>query len=98
MAVFYVLVAGTILTAADLMLEALPVPENTQQVLVALALGGFPIALVISWMFDITSKGVRRTESVLPRGARAKMLALQLISLSAALTLAVLIGWWVLSG
>ena len=97
-AVFYVLVAGTILTAADLMLEALPVPENTQQVLVALALGGFPIALVISWMFDITSKGVRRTESVLPRGARAKMLALQLISLSAALTLAVLIGWWVLSG
>jgi len=95
-AVFYVLVAGTILTGADLMLDALPVPENTLKVLVAVALGGFPVALVISWMFDLTSKGVRRTESVVPKGARAKMLALQFAFLSAALILAGLIGAWVL--
>lgn len=95
-AVFYVLVAGTILAAADLMLDALPVPENTEKVLVALSLGGFPVALVISWMFDITSEGVRRTESVVPKDARARMLALQLTFLSAALVLAALIGVWVL--
>ncbi len=97
-AVFYVLVAGGVLGAADLTLESLPVPANTHRVLVALALGGFPVALVIAWMFDITSKGVRRTESVLPKGARAKMLALQFSFLGAALLFAAVIGWWVLRG
>ena len=97
-AVFYILVAGGILTTADLTIESLPVPENTQKVLVALALGGFPLALVIAWMFDITSKGLRRTQSVLPKGARAKMLALQFTFLGSALVLAALIAWWVLRG
>ena len=96
--VFYVLVAGTILTAAELMIESLPVPDNSYQVLVALALGGFPMALVVSWMFDITSKGVRRTESVVPKGERAKMLVLQLVALRFALILAGLICYWVLGG
>jgi len=96
-AVFYVLVAGGVLGAADLTLDALPVPENTLQILVALALGGLPVALVIAWMFDITSKGVRRTESVVPKGARAKMLALQFTFLGFALLFAALIGWWILS-
>ncbi len=97
-AVFYILVAGGILTTADLTIESLPVPENTQKVLVALALGGFPLALVIAWMFDITSKGLRRTQAVSPKGARAKMLALQFTFLGSALVLAALIAWWVLRG
>ena len=96
--VFYIVVAAGILGVASDSIESLPVPENTQQVLVALALGGFPVALVISWMFDITRKGVRRTESVVPKGERAKMRALQLASLIAALILAGLIAWWVLRG
>ena len=97
-AVLYIPVAGDLLTTADLTIESLPVPENTYQVLVALALGGFPLALVIAWMFDITSKGVRRTESVLLKGARAKMLAVQATFLGVAMAIAALIGWWVLSG
>ena len=95
--VFYIVVAAGVLGVANDSIEALPVPENTLQVLVALALGGFPVALVVSWMFDITRKGVRRTESVVPKAARAKMLALQIASLVAALILAGLIGWWVLT-
>ena len=96
--VIYIVVAAGVLGVASDSIESLPVPENTQQVLVALALGGFPVALVISWMFDITRKGVRRTESVVPKGERAKMRALQLASLIAALILAGLIAWWVLRG
>ncbi len=69
-AVFYVLVAGGALGAADLTIESLPVPENTHKVLVALALGGFPLALVIAWMFDITSKGARSPCSPRVRGLR----------------------------
>ena len=96
--VFYIVVWAGILAAASDSLELLPVPPNTQRVLIAVALGGFPVALVISWMFDLTSKGVRRTESVVPKAAHAKMLALQFAFLSAALILAVLIGIWVLGG
>ncbi len=70
--------------------------HSASKVLAAVALGGFPLTLVIAWMFDITSKDVRRTESVLPKGERAKMLALQTIFLGVALTIAALIGWWVL--
>jgi hypothetical protein len=94
--VFYIVIWAGILAAASDSLELLPVPENTQRVLVAVALGGFPVALVISWMFDLTSKGVRRTESVVPKGARTKMLALQLAFLGSALILAAFIGAWVL--
>ena len=96
--VFYIVVAGGVLGVAADTLDSLPVPENTHKILVALTLGGFPVALVVSWMFDITSKGVRRTESVLPKGAHAKIRALQVTFLSAALILAGLIGWWVLGG
>ena len=96
--VFYIVVAAGVLGVASDSIESLPVPENTQQILVALALGGFPVTLVISWMFDITRKGVRRTESVVPKGERAKMRALQLASLIAALIFAGLIAWWVLRG
>jgi hypothetical protein len=35
---------------------------------------------------------------VVPKGARAKMLALQFTFLGLALILAALIGWWVLRG
>ncbi len=96
--VFYIVVAGGVLGVAADTLDSLPVPENTHKILVALTLGGFPVALVVSWMFDLSSKGVRRTESVLPKGAHAKIRALQVTFLSAALILAGLIGWWVLGG
>ncbi len=93
---FYIVIWAGILAAASDSLELLPVPDNTQRVLLAVALGGFPVALVISWMFDLTSKGVRRTESVVPKGARAKMLTLQLAFLGSSLILAAFIAAWVL--
>lgn len=94
--VFYVMVAAGILGAADLMLDSLPLPDASQKVLVALVLGGFPVALVVAWMFDITSKGITRTRSEVPPSEVYKLVLLQFTFLTVALALSGLIGWWVL--
>ena len=63
-AVFYVLVTAGLLGFADAAAEALfDDPDRAKEILVALTLGGFPVILVLSWMFDVSSQGIRRTES-----------------------------------
>jgi serine/threonine protein kinase len=95
-AVFYVLVTGTLLGIASDTLDELPLPENTMSILVALALGGFPVILVLSWMFDVSSKGIHRTESEVSGAARTKLRILQTVGLVFSLVLAAVVALWVL--
>jgi len=60
-AVAYAAATFLLLQAAELILPALPLPDWTYNLLVALALAGFPVALLLGWVFDITAKGIRRT-------------------------------------
>jgi DNA-binding response OmpR family regulator len=61
-AVGYAAVAFLGLQAAELILPGLPMlPGWLYSALVGLALAGFPVALVLGWVFDVTAKGVRRT-------------------------------------
>ena len=95
-AVFYVLVTGTLLGIASDTLDELPLPEDTMAILVAVALGGFPVILVLSWMFDISSQGIQRTESDVTGSARTKLRILQIVGLILSFGLAALVGYWVL--
>ena len=63
----------------------------------ALTLDGFPVILVLCWMFDISSRGIHRTHSGISGSARTKLYVLQALGLILSLTLAVLVGWWILS-
>ena len=67
-------------------------------ILVALTLAGFPVILVLAWMFDVSSKGIHRTESEVSGAARTKLRILQALGLVFSLLLAGLVGWWVLNG
>ena len=96
-AVFYALITGTFLGVASDTLESLPLPDNTMDILVALALGGFPVILVLAWMFDVSSKGIQRTESEVSGAARTKLRILQAVGLVLSLLLAVVVGLWVLN-
>jgi hypothetical protein len=78
-------------------LPSLPVRAGAYDVLVALALAGFPLALVLGWMFDITSKGIRRSTSATGPAGRVKLIWLQAIGLTISLLLAGAIGWWILT-
>ncbi|MGW8282747.1 MAG: hypothetical protein ACWGON_05565, partial [Gemmatimonadota bacterium] len=59
--------AFAVLEAVDLISSGLPIPQTSRSVLTVLVLAGFPIAVVLSWVFDITPGGVRRTD---PAGLR----------------------------
>ncbi len=59
--------AGTafvIMEAADIILPRLGLPDWTVTFLIILLIAGFPIAIVLSWIFEITPGGVKKTESI----------------------------------
>ena len=43
--------------------EPLNLPEWTPRLVIIIALVGFPIMVVLSWIFDITPEGLSRTEA-----------------------------------
>jgi hypothetical protein len=59
----YAATAFIIMEAGDIMLTRLGLPDWTVTFLIVLLIVGFPITLILSWIFDITPKGVEKTES-----------------------------------
>lgn len=61
-AVAYIAAAFVFLQGVDLLMRALPTgaPEVWYQGIVALTLAGFPVALVLSWLLEITADGIKR--------------------------------------
>ena len=63
-AVVYAATAFAVLQAADIMLPRMGVPDWAMSLVVALAVLGFPIALVLAWALEVSPEGgIRRTES-----------------------------------
>jgi TolB-like protein/Tfp pilus assembly protein PilF len=61
-AVAYGAVAWGVTESASVVLPALGVPEWAMTFLVVFLLIGFPIAMVLAWVFDVSSTGIQRTE------------------------------------
>jgi hypothetical protein len=49
---------------ANNVVEPLNLPDWTPRLVIIIALVGFPIMVVLSWIFDITPEGMKRTEPV----------------------------------
>ena len=98
-AIAYMAAAFVFLQGVDLLMRALPTgdPEVWYQGIVALTLAGFPVALVLSWVLDITSEGIRRApeqEKPGSPGARTWRFVLPVVGL--ALSILAAIGVWLL--
>jgi len=63
----YGAVAFAVLQLADIVLPGLALPDWTMNLILLLALLGFPFAIVLAWAFEMTPAGVRRTEEATPR-------------------------------
>src|SRR6056297_3289334 len=63
-AVVYAATAFAVLEAADLLLPRLGVPDWVMNLVVALIVLGFPIALVLAWALELTPEGIKRTGAV----------------------------------
>ncbi len=63
-AVAYAVVGWLGIQVASIVLPTFHAPEWTLQTIIALAVIGFPFALVIAWAFELTPEGIKRTEEV----------------------------------
>jgi TolB-like protein/Flp pilus assembly protein TadD len=66
MAGFYIVGAWLIIQVADVFFPAWGLPETVLRFLIIAAILCFPIALVFSWTFDITTSGIVKTEPADP--------------------------------
>lgn len=61
-AAMYAVVAWVLMQIGEVVFPALRLPEWTLTLLVVLLILGFPLALALAWAFDVTPKGVVRTD------------------------------------
>jgi adenylate cyclase len=68
-AVVYAAVGWALLEAADVVLPRLGLPDWAVNVVLAVVLLCFPLAIVFAWIFDLNTQGIVRTEPI-PPGSR----------------------------
>ncbi len=61
----YTVVAWLLIQVADVILETFDSPRWVMQTLVSLLILGFPIALVLAWVYELTPVGLKRSDDVL---------------------------------
>lgn len=59
----YAATAFILLQLTDLLTPALFLPEWTTRLVTLLLIIGFPVAVIFTWVFDITPQGIKRTKS-----------------------------------
>ena len=64
-AITYIIVAWIALQFFDLVLENVNAPDWVMQAVMAIIAIGFPVALVLSWIFEVTADGAQATTAVL---------------------------------
>jgi TolB-like protein len=96
----YGAVTFVLLQAGEIILPAFGAPEWGLRLLVVVTLLGFPVALALAWIYEITPQGIRRTDDVTggPYGqGRPGSLLPRLAFLGLTLVTAGAIGWWLMS-
>ena len=84
----YVVVAWLSLQAADLVLPIYDAPEWILPVFTTLLFLGFPVALVLAWAYEATSKGVKRADE--PSNVTSQNKANEVLDLPSGPSIAVL--------
>jgi len=67
MAMLYTVASWVILQIADTLFDAMDLPSAWLRLVLALLILGFPLALIFSWVYEMTPEGLRR-EADLDRG------------------------------
>ena len=63
-AILYVVTAWLMLQAADVGMSALGLPDWTGKLVLFLLALGFPIALIFSWIYELTPEGIKRESEI----------------------------------
>ena len=68
----YAAAAFVILELVSIIVDPLKLPEWTLALVIVLLCIGFIIAVILSWIYDVTPQGIERTKSVKETGERAR--------------------------
>jgi TolB-like protein/Flp pilus assembly protein TadD len=60
----YAMVAWLLIQAASILLPTFGAPSRVMPVFTAVVILGFPVVLVLAWVYEITPHGIRRTDDV----------------------------------
>jgi len=63
-AILYVVASWLILQIADVLFDAMELPSTWVRLVLAILILGFPLALIFSWVFEITPQGLQREKDV----------------------------------
>src|SRR3954471_20939153 len=63
-AISYAVVSWLLTQIATQVFPFFEIPDWAVRLVIVLLIIGFPIALILSWIYDFTTKGIKRTESL----------------------------------
>jgi TolB-like protein len=63
-AVLYVVASWIILQVADVLFDALELPSTWVRLVLAILILGFPLALIFSWVYEMTPEGLKREKNL----------------------------------
>jgi serine/threonine-protein kinase len=93
----YLVVAFLLLQITEVLLPGLPLDQDRTYALVVAGLAaGFPLALVVAWLYDLEGGGIERTARGLPVRSRGAQITLQAIAVLLSLALSVGLAFWIL--
>ncbi len=98
-AIAYAAGAFVLLQAGEIVLPAFSAPEWGLRLLVVLVLLGFPVAMALAWIYEITPRGIRRTadlEAAGPVHDRPGRLMPRVALLALTIVTAAAVGWWLM--
>ena len=70
-AVAYAVVAWLLMQVASQIFPFFEIPNWVVRLVIVLLVIGFPIALIVAWAFEVTSEGIKRTETADAAGLRS---------------------------
>src|SRR5882757_11317648 len=73
--VAYAAVAWLLMLVASQIFPFFEIPNWVVRLVILLLVIGFPIALIIAWAFEVTSEGIKRTETADAAGLRSRGVA-----------------------
>ncbi|UCC15298.1 MAG: adenylyl cyclase, partial [Gammaproteobacteria bacterium] len=62
--VLYIVASWLILQVGDVLFDALDLPSTWLRLVLALLILGFPLALIFSWVYELTPEGIKREKDI----------------------------------
>jgi len=91
-ALVYAVVGWALLEASGMVLPRLALPDWTVNVVLAVVLLGFPLALIFAWVFDFSPQGIVRTEPLSPEDRHQSLTIAATVEFALILALVVAVG------